>query len=261
MRISRPLLPAIGLAAAIVAATPVAAERLITSLSNHRVMVTPSYAGEELVLFGAVERDAQTVARRSGYDVVITVTGPRRTMVTWRKDRVLGIWVNADPRVFENAPTYLSVLASRPLDQIATRDVLRRLQIGLDYFLLPQRIGGDTADVVANDPFRSAFLRLRSEEGLYREEPNAVTFLTPNLFRASIPLPAEVPVGTYEIDVKLFADGAMIARTASALEIIKVGFEQFVADAARQHGLLYGFTTAMMALFTGWFASVVFRRD
>jgi uncharacterized protein (TIGR02186 family) len=261
VRTLRPLLPAIALAAAVGSATPTAAERLITSLSNHRVMVTPSYAGEELVLFGAVERDAQTVPRRSGYDVVITVTGPRRTMVTWRKERVLGIWVNADPRVFENAPAYLAVLASRPLDQIATRDVLRRLQIGLDYFLLPQRIGGDTADVVANDPFRTAFLRLRIEQGLYREEPNAVTFLTPNLFRASIPLPAEVPVGTYEIDVKLFADGAMIARTASALEVIKVGFEQFVADAARQHGLLYGFTTAMMALFTGWFASVVFRRD
>ncbi len=261
MNVSRVLRPAVGLVALMTAAAPAVAERLITSLSNHRVMVTPSYAGEELVLFGAVERDAQTVTRRSGYDVVITVTGPRRTMVTWRKERVLGIWVNADPRVFENAPTYLAVLASRPLEQIASKDVLRRLQIGLDNFLLPQRIGDDTADVVANDPFRTAFLRLRTEEGLYREEPNAVTFLTPNLFRASIPLPAEVPVGTYEIDVKLFADGAMIARTASALEIIKVGFEQFVADAARQHGLLYGFATAMMALFTGWLASVVFRRD
>jgi uncharacterized protein (TIGR02186 family) len=261
MNILRLLRPALGLAAMIAAVAPVGAERLITSLSNHRVMVTPSYTGEELVLFGAVERDAQTVTRRSGYDVVVTVTGPRRTMATWRKERVLGIWVNVDSRVFENVPTYLALLASRPFEQIANRDVLRRLQIGLDNFLLPQRIGGDTADVVANDPFRAAFLRLRSEEGLYREEPNAVTFLTPNLFRASIPLPAEVPVGTYEVDVKLFADGAMIARTASALEIIKVGFEQFVADAARQHGLLYGFATAMMALLTGWLASVVFRRD
>jgi hypothetical protein len=47
----------------------------------------------------------------------------------------------------------------------------------------------------------------------------------------------------------------------SAFEIIKVGFEQFVANAAQDYGLLYGITTAMMALMTGWFASVVFRRD
>jgi uncharacterized protein (TIGR02186 family) len=261
MKARRFFVHAIGIAAMIAATTPAVAERLITSLSNHRVLVTPSYTGEELVLFGAVERDAQTVTRRSGYDVVITVFGPRQTMVTFRKDRMAGIWVNADSRVFVNVPSYLAVLASRPFDQIAGRDVLRRLQIGLDNFLLPQQIGVDTADVVREDPFRTAFLRLRAEDGLYREEPNAVTFLTPNLFRASIPLPAQVPVGTYEVDVKLFADGAMIARTASALEIIKVGFEQFVADAARHHGLLYGFATALMALCTGWLASIVFRRD
>ena len=36
-------------------AAPAAAERLVTSLSNHRVMVTSSFTGDELVLFGAIE--------------------------------------------------------------------------------------------------------------------------------------------------------------------------------------------------------------
>jgi hypothetical protein len=53
----------------------------------------------------------------------------------------------------------------------------------------------------------------------------------------------------------------LLTRTNSAFEIIKVGFEQFVATAAQDYGLLYGFTTAMMAIMTGWFAAVVFRRD
>ncbi len=43
--------------------------------------------------------------------------------------------------------------------------------------------------------------------------------------------------------------------------MIKTGFEQYVADAARDYGLLYGAITALMALFIGWFGSVVFRRD
>ena len=88
-----------------------------------------------------------------------------------------------------------------------------------------------------------------------------MTSLTPSVFRTAIPLPADVPVGNYAIDVKLFADGALVARTNSALEVTKTGFEQYVADAARDHGLLYGFATALMALLTGWIASVVFRRD
>ena len=81
------------------------------------------------------------------------------------------------------------------------------------------------------------------------------------MFRAAIPLPADVPTGTYNIDVKLFAGGAVIARTTSAFEVIKAGLEQFVAEAAANNGLLYGIATTLMALFIGWIASVVFRRD
>ena len=51
----------------------------------------------------------------------------------------------------------------------------------------------------------------------------------------------------------------MVARTSSALEVIKAGFEQYVADAARDNGLLYGLATMLMALVTGWLASVVFE--
>jgi hypothetical protein len=43
--------------------------------------------------------------------------------------------------------------------------------------------------------------------------------------------------------------------------VIKAGFEQYVAEAAANYGLLYGFATMLMALLTGWLASVVFRRD
>ena len=112
-----------------------------------------------------------------------------------------------------------------------------------------------------DDAFRVAFVRLQGQQGLYQEVGNAVTFLTPTVFRAAITLPADVPTGTYGVDVKLFADSAMVAHATSALEVIKAGFEQYVADAARDNGLLYGLAATLMALITGWVASAVFRRD
>jgi len=243
------------------AAAPARAERLIVSVSNHRVTVTPNYSGEELVLFGSVEKDATTPASRTAYDLVVTVSGPRADMVTRRKERKFGIWINTDYREFLKVPSYLALFSNRPFDAIASPEVERRQQLGLNNVLLTQRVGPDYADVVPNDAFRSAFVRLRSEHGLYREETSAVTFLTPTLFRTGIPLPAEVPIGTYDVEIKLFSDGQLVTRTETAFDIVKVGFEQFVATSARQNGLIYGLVTAFMALMTGWMASIVFRKD
>jgi uncharacterized protein (TIGR02186 family) len=239
---------------------PARAEKLIVSVSNHRVTVTPNYSGEELVLFGSVEKDASTPANRT-YDLVVTVSGPRADMVTRRKEHKFGIWINTDSRQFLQVPAYLAIFSNRPIDAIASPEVQRRQQLGINNVVLTQRVGTDYADVVPSDPFRTAFVRLRAQHGLYRESNSAVTFLTPTLFRSGIPLPAEVPIGTYNVEIKLFADGQLVTRTETAFEIVKVGFEQFVATTSRQNGFAYGLATVVMALMTGWMASIVFRKD
>jgi uncharacterized protein (TIGR02186 family) len=257
----RAFISAFAVAAFLAGVAPASAERLITSISRHQVMVTSSFTGTSIVLFGTVEPDRPTARLRNAYDIVITVTSAKQNVVTRRKERVFGIWANAASRTFIGVPNYLHILSNRPFEEIANTDTLRRLRIGLDYFVLPQQIGPDVADVVRDDPFRVNFVRIKTEHHLYGQRTNAVTFLTPTLFRAEIRLPAEAPFGNYDADVKLFADGNMLVRTNSAFEVVKVGFEQFVATAARDHGLFYGIAAVMMALATGWFASVVFRRD
>ena len=255
------LMLAAGLCGLIAGIVPAGAERIVASISRHRVPVTSSFTGTQIVLFGAIERDPPPAVQRTSYDIVVTVTGPKQTIVTRRKGRVLGIWANVDSRSFINVPTYLAVLTNRPVNAIANNETARRLQVGLDNIVLPQQIGPDIADVVREDPFRKSFVRLQMDHKLYSEETNGVTFLTPTLFRADIPLPSVAPFGNYDVEVKLFSEGNLITRMPSAFELVKFGFEQFLADAARSHGALYGLATVLMALGTGWFASVVFRRD
>jgi len=257
---NRAIAAALMLAGVFAGSTPATAERLVAAVSNHRVLITSNYTGVELVLFGTVEGDASGLPRGKSYDVVATITGPRESVRLRRKQRVLGIWVNTQSRDFVDPPSYLAVLASRPLNAITGPDNLRRLKLGIANTPFPELVNNDIGEV-SNDPFRAALIGVMRERGLYSDEPDAVTFLTPTLFRAAIVLPAEVPIGSYKVDVKLFAEGKLAASTDSTFEILKVGFEQFVVSAAHDHGFFYGFATALMALVTGWIASVAFRRD
>ncbi|MDP2802229.1 MAG: TIGR02186 family protein [Phreatobacter sp.] len=238
---------------------PARAETMITSLSTHRLQITSNFVGSEIVLFGSIERDAQTISRPGGYDMAVVVRGPRALMVTRQKTRFFGIWVNTDSRQFVEMPAFYALLSNKAAADLADIELRARQQIGVDSLTaITPRLGPDPA---ATPAFRDALLRINRAKGLYRENPTGVTFLTPNLFRANIPIVPNTPVGSFDVDIFLMSGGVILARESTNFEVTKTGFEAFVANAARDHGVLYGLAAAMLALFTGWAASVVFRRD
>ncbi len=248
----------IALLAALTLASAARAERLVLSVSQPQVLITSNFTGADLVLFGVVEDRAPGDAP---YDLAVTVRGPQETFVTWRKSRVLGIYVNTDSRTFVDCPAVLAVATNRPADQIADAAVLRREQIGLSRNIFLQRVGSDFADVVPDDPFRLAFLRIKAANGLYVEEPHGVTLLSPSVFRTSFHIPASAPVGTYEVSVKLFREGQMLTEAHTSVTVRKDGYGQELAAFSETHGWLYGLSVALGALLVGFCANILLRRD
>ena len=141
---------------------PARAERLIASLSSHRVQITSIFTGVELVLFGTIEPEPSSVPRKHAYDIIATVTGPRAD----RGDPAQGAGVR---HLGQRRVAHLrrrAVLPGGAVDaavasDFANEETQRRLQIGLAHTLLPQQIGPDIADVVVDDQFRQAFLRIK----------------------------------------------------------------------------------------------------
>ena len=250
---------ALALLSTFAVAAPAGAESLVVSLSTSRVAITSNYTGAAIVAFGAIEKDAQTVARATGYDIVVTVRGPRASLVVREKEPMGPIWLNRDRQPFSDVPLYIAVLSSRRTDEITTEALRNRLKVGLQAIVnspdFTYSRGG------ADRPFREALLRLQRREGLYIEAQRGVTFLTSSLFRAPVPIPALAPPGNYEVDVVLFSDNVMLSRTQTNFELVKTGFEQQVAGIAREWSLPYGLAIAAIAVLFGWIASVIFRRD
>lgn len=241
-------------------AVPARADRLVLSVSQHKVSISSSFAGAELVVFGVAEA-SDGAPIDDAPDVVVTVRGPREDFTTWRKAQVLGLWINTDSRTFIDVPAFLTVLSNRPTDEMASLAILRREQIGLTRNIFVQRVGADFADVVPTDPFRNAFLRLQSAQGLYEENAKGVTFLAPRVFRAEVRIPGAAPIGSYQIEVKLLRNGMVAATEQATFDVQKIGFEQRVAEFAMNDALLYGLAVALGSLIVGFIANILFRKE
>lgn len=231
-------------------------ETVETDLSSRNIAIESNFTGAEIVVFGTVLNGRQTSADHGLYDLAVVIRGPEKPIVVRRKSRVLGIWVNTQSRSYQNVPGYYAVLSSRPLNEIAEQNVLRKYGIGFSS-LLPER----TSPNAPADPFREAVIRIRERKGLYRRSDEGVSFIGSSLFRATVDLPTNVPVGEYRADVFLFADGELINHNSSQLTIHKEGFERFVFTLAFQQPLVYGIAAVIAAMIAGLLASAIFRRS
>jgi len=229
------------------------AERLVTSLSTHRVLISSNFTGTSLVLFASIEDSDAAKDKSKRYDVAITVRGPATTFVTRKKERILGFWVNYESRRYPDTPSYLAVLTNRPPAEFGPLELQTKYKLGLAFAAL-------SPSLIQDKEFSEALLRVKKTEGLYYEETNAVTFLTPTLFRATLPIPGTAPTGPYEIDVQVFSNGVLAAQQSTAIEVVKTGFEAFVAQSARDTRLDYGLGVAFLAFVVGTVAGLVFRR-
>ena len=245
--------------AALLAGSPARAERLVVSLSSSLVAIGSNFTGARLVAFGVIERDGQTASRSGPYDVVVTTRGPRELVTVRRKEQLGPIWLNRSQQKFVQVPSYLAVMSSRPVPDLASDVMRQRFRLGIDAVVNAPEFSIEGAR--EGEPFRNALVRLKGRDRLYVENPRAVTFVSGEFFRTAIPLPATAPVGNYEVEVSLVADGIVLSRQNASFELVKTGIEEQITEFARERPALSGFTTAAIALVFGWVASVIFRRD
>ncbi|HMO28063.1 TIGR02186 family protein [Enterovirga sp.] len=247
------------LAALLFGVSPARAERVVVSLSENEIAIGSNYTGTRLALFGVVERDDRKPAPAATTDVVVTVRGPRESMTVRQKERVGPLWINRSQQKFVAVPTVLGVATSRPLSEIATPAVRRRLRLGLAEIVhAPEMTFEQTAE---QDPFREALIRLKTKEGLWRQDMRGVVFVADGFFRAAVPIPATAPTGNYEVEVVILSGEKLVARRVASFEVVKKGFEERISYLSQDRSFLYAFLIGILSLGFGWVASVIFRRD
>jgi len=230
-------------------ATPAAAaEPLIADLTSHLIAITTGFTGTNVVLFGSTDGTG---------DIIVVVRGPERDTIVRRKSRVAGLWINKRQVTFTSVPSYYAVFSSRPLEEIAPPSVQALHQIGLTNLHLGVLERKRSPDDVAN--FRAALIRDRQRDGLFGDTVGRVNFLGDRLFRATITFPANVPTGTYLVEIFLVRDKGVVTGQTTPLVVSQAGIDAEINEFAGRWAFFYGVVAVVGAAMAGWLASLPFR--
>ncbi|WP_411269240.1 TIGR02186 family protein [Sphingobium sp. SCG-1] len=232
------------------------APMLVPDVSQREVEIQYSFTGAELLLFGAIVypdgRAPDTTA-----DIVVVLKGPDQSITMREKQKVAGVWVNADSARFRSAPSFYAMASSRPIARIVDDRTAAIFEMGLDKLQLSPASLNNSAEL---DRFQAGLVDLRRRTGLFVERPGTVEITDGVLYRARLPLPARVIVGDYTAETFLVQNGRVVAAATRDVVVRKSGFERFIAQAAENWSFLYGLVAIAMAVGMGWAAGAIARR-
>ena len=235
------------------AQTPV----LVPDVSQRSVRIVYSFTGAELLLFGAVVYPGGKPADDKPVDIVVVVKGPTQSVLVREKEKVAGIWVNADRLRYRSAPSFYAVASTRPIETLVDERTRAIYELGLDSLQLSP---ASSAPADEQRRFSQGLVALKTRAGLYYDAPHAVEITGGVLYRARLVIPARVPVGRYTAETFLIRDGRVLAAAVRPIDIQKAGFERFVARAADRSAVWYGLTAVALSVALGWAAGWAARR-
>jgi uncharacterized protein (TIGR02186 family) len=236
-------------------ALPARAEQIVAGLSQSEVSITANFTGSEIIIYGAVKREAPA-PKTPRLEVIVTVEGPATPLIIRKKNRRSGIWVNTDSVQIDLAPSFYEVATTGPIDEILSDTENLRYQITIPRAI---RAIGISAEAENSTDFIAALLRIREGEGRYRLAEGAVELTDATLFRADVVLPANLTEGDYRVRMYLTRGGKVVDAQDQVIAVQKQGLERFVNRLSKSQPLIYGLISLVMAVAAGWGASAAFR--
>lgn len=236
-------------------ALPLRAEEVIAGLSQNRVSLTVNFEGSEILIYGAVRREAP-LPEGSDLHVIVTIEGPPQTTVVWRKARRAGIWVNTDRQDIRAAPSFYAVATTGPLREILSpdADLTHRISTRLAIF---EARGAE--EPMERATFTEALIRIREGQGLYQQHDGGISLERETLFSTRLTLPKTIIEGRYTARILLVRDGQVIDEVESFINVQKAVLERWLTNLAYEQPFIYGTLALFLAVFFGWGASALFR--
>ena len=219
---------------------------IIADISDNKINIDVGFKGAKLLFFGVIDDEG---------DVVVSVTGPRKTIEVRKKEKKMGLWLNSDTKVFFDVPSYYYVASTRPLKELDAENVLQINQVGIENI----RFAG-AEEQEERSSWVNGIIKSMIESGRYNPEQGLIQISDKRLFKTELNFSAELVDGQYLVDTLLLNEGAVIAARRSFINVSKTGYGEKIYKMANNNSLLYGLTAVFFAFIFGFIVHEITRR-
>ncbi len=223
-------------------------ENLIAEFLDNKISIDVGFTGKKLSYFGVLD----TLG-----DLVIIVTGPRKKIKVFKKERKIWFWINSKSRIFSDVPTYYFVASSKPLSQIRNDSFLRINQIGLKNLRFE---GAEETEESERLEWRTGIIETMKKKGNYNSSIKKIEIIDDRLFKTEISFPSEISEGTYVVDALLLKNEKVIGSKRSFINVSKSGLGEKIYIFATKNSLIYGVFAVLTAMLFGFIVNEIMRK-
>ena len=224
---------------------------LIIDSSTSEVKVSSSFIGTDVMVFGtANDKD----------DIIVVITGPTETAIVRKKGRVSGIWINKEKLEFREIPGFYAIASTRPLSEITETDELKKQKIGIHNVITTASLSSKDKNIKTFKSFKDALVRGQKTKGLYLDMPLTIDVVSKRLFKTTFHFPNNMTTGIYTVKVFSFQKKRLVSMVSKTISVEKIGIGADVFKFAKEQSALYGLLAILIAVLSGWIASVIFRK-
>ena len=224
---------------------------LIIDSSTSEVKVSSSFIGTDVMVFGtANDKD----------DIIVVITGPTETAIVRKKGRVSGIWINKEKLEFREIPGFYAIASTRPLSEITETDELKKQKIGIHNVITTASLNSKDENIKTFKSFKDALVRGQKTKGLYLDMPLTIDVVSKRLFKTTFHFPNNMTTGIYTVKVFSFQKKRLVSMVSKTISVEKIGIGADVFKFAKEQSALYGLLAILIAVLSGWIASVIFRK-
>src|SRR3989339_1546669 len=234
--------------ASALAVSPEAQQKVITSASKNIVEIGLSYSGDKIFFFG--------VNPVPGSDVVIKLTAEKEEAIKLSvKGKVGPLWMTVKQYEVTGAPFIYKIHASKPLDQIISKESAQEMELGDDAVrgkMQMELVRGEAAPEDESIVWKG-LLKIKEQATLYNivEDLARLEISEGKLFKHYFRFPPAATEGRYQVESFCFQKGELVGYGKDIIEIKKEGLENWLTKTSQNQPVFFGILAVVIAVGAG----------